>query len=350
MLSMQDGDVVFLRRLILTLVVLAAAALVWTLADLLLLLFASILVAIALRVIAAPLQRILGLGETGALVAGAALMVSVLGFTLYLFGSQLIREMQGLAERLPQDLGEIAKELRLGSLQDLIKETGSASTVGSVLSRMLSWGTTLIGAVAAVVIVAFGAFYLALSPRLYRDGFMKLVPKPIQPNITAAFDECGEALRRWLGAQLFAAVIVGVATGAGLAFVGLPSALALGLIAGVAEMVPYIGPIASAVPALIIAFSQESSILWWTLVVVVAVQQLENNVLMPLLASRNISIPPALAMFAIVAMGIMFGPLGLLLGFPLSVAFYIIVKRLYVHDALGKPVEELPPSSKQAAE
>lgn len=349
MLRTDEGDAAYLRRLIFTILALAVAAAIWQLANLLLLLFASVLVAIALRVIARPLERYVGLGETAAIVTGALMVLTLLSVTLYLFGSQLMSELQSLAERIPKELAEIAKELRLGSIEDLIKDSGSASTVGSVVSRMVSWGTTLAGVLAAVVIVAFGGFYFALSPKLYRDGFMKLVPRAVQPNITAAIDECAEALRRWLGTQLIAAVIIGVATGVGLALAGLPSALALGLIAGVAEMVPYVGPIASAIPALLIAMSQDSQTLWWTLAVVVTVQQVENNVIMPLLASRNISIPPALAMFAIVAMGILFGPLGLLLGFPLSVAFYVIVKRLYVHDALGKPVDELK-AGKRAAE
>ncbi len=349
MLSAHPGDVAYLRRLLLTILTLATAVAIWLLADLLLLLFASILLAIALRVIADPISRRLGIGEGWGLLAGGLLILAVLGLTIYLFGSQLVRELQGLAERLPRDLSSIASELRLGSLQDMIQQSGAASTMGNLLSRVLSWGTTVLGAIASLVVVVFGGIYLALDPALYRTGFMKLVPVQVHSNVATALDECGLALRRWLGAQLIAMVIVGVATGVGLSLIGLPSALALGLIAGVAEMVPYIGPVVAAVPALAIALSQDWQTVWWTCAVLVAVQQIENNVLMPLLASRSVAIPPGLAMFAIVAMGILLGPLGLLLGFPLSVALHVAIKRLYVHDALGKPVESVTEATKPTA-
>ena len=349
MFTAQSGDVAYLRRLLLTILTLATAVAIWLLADLLLLLFAAILLAIALRVIADPISHGIGIGEGWALLIGGLMIVVVLGITSYLFGSQLVHEWQGLADRLPRALSQMSTWLQLGSLQDIVQQNGAASAMGSVLSRALSWGTTVIGAVASLAVVVFGGIYLALDPQLYRAGFMKLVPVQVQANVDTALDECGIALRRWLGAQIVAMAIVGLVTAVGLSLVGLPSALALGLIAGVAEVVPYIGPIAAAIPALAIAFSQDLQTVGWTLAVLVAVQQLENNILMPLLASRSVAIPPALAMFAIVAMGILLGPLGLLLGFPLSIALYMIVKRLYVHDTLGKPVESVTGATEPAA-
>ncbi|MBS0242581.1 MAG: AI-2E family transporter, partial [Proteobacteria bacterium] len=161
----------------------------------------------------------------------------------------------------------------------------------------------------------------------------------LHPYVEAGLDDSAEALRRWLWAQLVAMLAVGGLVGIGLFFVGVPSALALGIVAGMLEFIPYVGPIASAIPALLMASTQDLTTVWWTLGVLVLVQQAEGNILMPLLANRAVAIAPATAIFSVMAFGILFGPLGLLLGFPLTVVFDIAIRRLYVLDTLGETVE-----------
>ena len=119
----------------------------------------------------------------------------------------------------------------------------------------------------------------------------------------------------------------------------MPSALALGFIAGLAEFVPIIGPILAAIPILLIASAQDLQTALLALGVVVAVQQVESNFIAPLIVSRMVSIAPAVGLFAVVAMGVLLGPLGLLLGFPLAIVIDIAVRRLYVHDTLGESVK-----------
>lgn len=138
---------------------------------------------------------------------------------------------------------------------------------------------------------------------------------------------------------MLAMVLVGVFTGLGLWLVGVPSAFALGVIAGLAEFVPLIGPILAAIPALLVASNSDPQTVLLALVVLVAVQQLESNLIAPLIVDRMVSIAPAVGLFAVVAMGVLFGPLGLLLGFPLAIVFDVAVRRLYVRDTLGEAVK-----------
>ena len=161
----------------------------------------------------------------------------------------------------------------------------------------------------------------------------------MQPNVADTVDDAGEALRLWLGAQLLAMIIVGVMIGAGLAIIGVPSALGLGFIAAMLEFVPIVGPIVAAVPALLLASTQSTEMVAWTLGLFVIVQQIESNVIMPLVSGRVVKLPPAVGLFAVVAIGILFGPLGLLLGYPLAIVMDVAVRRLYVRDALGEDVE-----------
>lgn len=337
----DDPEQVFIRRLLLTLLIGALAAILWYLSDLVLLLFGSVLVAVMLRAIADPIHSSTGIPQSLSLLLAGLVVFAVLAAGVLLFGAQIGEQMGGLMQRLPAALSRLADEFGFNSILDMLKSSGTASSLGSLLERLFSWSTTLIAGTASLLVVIVGGIYLASDPILYRDGFLKLVPLSAKANVSATLGDCSHALRLWLAGQLAAMVIVGVLTTIGLLLVGVPSALALGFIAGLAEFVPYVGPIASAVPAIIVASSQDWATVGWTIGVYVAVQQIENNLIIPLLARQTVSIAPAIGIFAIIAIGLLLGPLGLLLAFPLVVVIDVAVRRLYVLDTLEENVEIL---------
>jgi predicted PurR-regulated permease PerM len=297
------------------------------------------LIAVLLRAIADPITAYLRLKDPGALGLAGLLVIAALALAGYLLGPELAKQMHALAEQLPMAVARVTEELQLGSFADLLKGSSVASSLGNLASRIVAWGSTVLGALASLALVIFGGIYLAANPTLYRDGFVKLVPPRLHSNVRATIEDASEALKRWVGAQLAAMILVGVLTGLGLWLVGVPSALALGLVAGLAEFVPIIGPLVAAVPTILIAGAQDWQTMFWAIGVLVVVQQVEAYLIMPLLANRMVSVAPAVALYALVAMGILFGPLGLLFGFPLVIVFDIAVRRLYVHDALGERVE-----------
>jgi len=337
--SSEHGDLAFVRRVFIVIAIGALIAAVWALSDILLLLFGAVLFAVMLHAVAAPLQTHLRLGQGAALALGGALMILLLAAAVIFLGPELATQMRNLFTTLPEAANRLLGYFQLGSVADLIKDGTTASALGGLASRVIAWSTTLAGALASFLLVLFGGIYLALSPRLYRDGLVKLMPPAVQPNINATLDDSGEALKRWLAGQLIAMLLVGVFTAAGLWLAGVPSAFALGLIAGLAEFVPLIGPIIAAIPALLIASTQDWQTVLLALSVLVVVQQVESNLIAPVIADRMVSIAPAVGLFAVVAMGVLFGPLGLLLGFPLAIVFDVAVRRLYVRDTLGERVE-----------
>ncbi len=335
----EHSDLAFVRRVFIVVAIGALIAAVWALSDILLLLFGAVLFAVMLHAVAAPLQTHLRLGQGAALALGGALMVLLLAAAVVFLGPELATQMRTLFTTLPEAANRLLGYFQLGSVADLIKDGTTASALGGLASRVIAWSTTLAGALASFLLLLFGGIYLAISPRLYRDGLVKLVPPAIQPNVNATLDDAGEALKRWLAGQFIAMLLVGVFTAAGLWLAGVPSAFALGLIAGLAEFVPLIGPIIAAIPALLIASTQDLQTVLLALSVLVVVQQVESNLIAPVIAGRMVSIAPAVGLFAVVAMGVLFGPLGLLLGFPLAIVFDVAVRRLYVRDTLGERVE-----------
>lgn len=339
--SKNNPDRDFVRRVFIVVAVGALIAAVWALSDILLLLFGSILFAVVLHSAAAPLETHLRTGRRPALALGGSLIVLALIAAGFFLGPEIAAQMRGLFSSLPDAANRLAGHLQIGSIADLIRDGTAVSALGGLASRVIAWSTTAVGALASLLLVLFGGIYLAINPRLYRDGLIKLVPPTVQSNVEATLDDAGDALRRWLAGQFIAMLLVGVFTGIGLWLAGVPSPFALGLIAGLAEFVPIIGPIVAAIPAILLASTQDWQTVLVALAVLVVVQQVESNLITPLIADRTVSIAPAVGLFAVVAMGVLFGPLGLLLGFPIVVVVDVAVRRLYVRDTLGERVEIL---------
>ena len=336
-----ESDWLFVRRLLIVLAITALAAAIWALSDMILLLFGAVLIAVMLRAIADPITAYIRIPDPWALLLAGLLVIAILVLAAYFLGPELAKQMRGLFERLPVALARITEELQIASFADLLKGSSAASSLGNLASRVFAWSSTVLGALASLALVIFGGIYLAANPTLYRDGFLMLVPPRLHSNVEATFEDASEALKRWLSGQLIAMILVGVSTALGLWLVGVPSALALGFITGLAEFVPIIGPIIAAVPTILIASGQDWQTVLWAIGVLVVVQQVESYLIMPLIANQTVTVAPAVGLFALVAMGVLFGSLGLLFGFPLVIVIDIAVRRLYVRDTLGERVEIL---------
>jgi hypothetical protein len=184
-------------------------------------------------------------------------------------------------------------------LSDALDRAGQALPSGSVVSRIGGALGAVASGVTNLFLVLFAGLYIAAQPGLYRHGLLKLIPPHERGRIDATLTRCGASLRNWLLGQLIAMIVVGVLTYGGLALLGAPSAVALGLFAGMAEFVPILGPIAAAIPALIIALSQDTKLALWVLALFVAIQ---GNLLQPIIQRKMVALPPAVALFAVIAL------------------------------------------------
>jgi predicted PurR-regulated permease PerM len=135
--------------------------------------------------------------------------------------------------------------------------------------------------------------------------------------------------------QLISMVFIGATSSVGLWLAGVPSFLALGLVAGLGQFVPVVGPWAAAIPGLIIALAKGPETFVWAGLVYLATTQVESNLLTPLILRKTASVPMAITLFAVVAMGVLLGPLGVLLATPLAMVAYVLVRMVYVEDVLG---------------
>jgi predicted PurR-regulated permease PerM len=326
---------VFVRRVLTVFAIGALLLGLWTLSDLLLLVFAAALCAVALRALMTPLVRVSGVSEPVALAIIAFSLIGLVAIFILQFGPPLADQMEYLVHQLPLAVHALSQQFDFASLAENV----GGSALGAFALRAMAWGTSLFAAIAAFVLVLVGGLYLAAAPGTYRRGCVALFPQRWHHIIDSTLSDGAYVLTQWLRAQLIAMVLIGAMTGFGMWLVGVPSPLALGLIAGFTEFVPIVGPIVGAIPALLLASGEGWQLCLSALAVAVVVQQIENNLIMPFVVGRVVDLPPAVGLFATVAIGILFGPLGLLLGYPLAVVADVAIRRLYVREALGETVD-----------
>ena len=191
--------------------------------------------------------------------------------------------------------------------------------------------------VSGFVIIVFLAIYIGADPEMYRRGIMHLFPHDRRERAGEVLSGIAAVLRKWLVTQLIAMVTIGVISTVVLLIMRVEAAFALGLIAGLLEFVPTIGPILSAIPAVAMGFIDSPEKALWVVVAYWGIQFFENHVLIPLLMKGGIDLPPALTIFSQALMALIFGFLGLMCAVPLLAATMVAVKMLYVEDVVGDP-------------
>ena len=190
-----------------------------------------------------------------------------------------------------------------------------------------------------VILLIVGAMFFAIEPRRYRDGLLLLMPRAKRAAFGDAFDDLGRNLRLWLRAQIILMMLMGVSIGVGLWLSGVPSAAALGLLAGLSEFIPYIGPTVAMLPALGLAANAGTGPLIGAIATYAIVRLIQDMIVTPIIQNKVIAIPPAITLFAIVGIGYIFGLAGLVFAAPLLVAIFALMRSLYLRETLGEKLD-----------
>jgi predicted PurR-regulated permease PerM len=252
------GEGAFVRRVLIVASIVVLLLLAWSLVDVLLLIFGAVLIAVLLRALADPIVRRTPFSDGWALATVTLALVVAIGLAAWLFGAEVRAQVGELVERLPEAWRSFEERLAATDLGERLisRAQDAAPDAGSVVSGLADVVTSFVGGLADLLLIVFGGLYLAAQPGLYRRGVLRLFPSGrSRERIAGTLDASGEALRRWLLGQLVAMAFLFVLTGLGLWAIGVPAALALALLAGLAQFVPLIGPIVAAIPALLIALS-----------------------------------------------------------------------------------------------
>jgi predicted PurR-regulated permease PerM len=215
---------------------------------------------------------------------------------------------------------------------------GVAQQLAGVGRHFFALFSSTISVLGGLVIMLFVAIFVAVDPGLYHRGLMHLFPHRTRRKAGEVLSATATTLRRWLLMQMIAMLVIGAVTTVALLLLGVKAAVALGIIAGLLEFVPYLGPILSAVPAIGMALVDGPEKALYVALAYTAIQQLEGVVLQPLLMKEGLELPPVLTILGQALFALVFGFLGLLLAVPLLATVMIPVKMLYVRDVVGDEV------------
>jgi predicted PurR-regulated permease PerM len=231
-------------------------------------------------------------------------------------------------------------------------EGGAGSTLRDRLLAQLGGATrfflpvlsSTLSVLAGLVLIIFLAIYLAIEPGLYRRGLLRLAPQRARVKADRMLTAIAGTLRKWLVTQLIAMVVIGVVTTGVLLALNVRAAVPLGILAGLLEFVPTLGPILSALPAIAMGFVDSPEKALAVTIAYVGIQFLENHLLIPILMKEGIDIPPALTIVMQALMAIVFGFLGLLVAVPLLATIMIAFRTLSGEETVEPSVAVSAPA------
>ncbi len=209
------------------------------------------------------------------------------------------------------------------------------SELRSVTRYLFPFLSSTLEIVTGILIILFLSIYIAVDPGLYHRGLMHLFPHGRRERAGEVLSAVAAVLRKWLVTQLIAMLTIGVVTTIVLLILHVKAAFALGLLSGLLEFIPTVGPIISALPAIAMGFLDSPEKALWVTIAYVCVQFMENHLLIPLLMKGGVDLPPALTILSQALMAILFGFLGLMCAVPILAASMVAIKMLYVEGVVG---------------
>jgi predicted PurR-regulated permease PerM len=308
--------------------------LIWLLFSVILIAVGAILIAILLTLGAQPLTRRVKFPRGIALVISGLIIVSIVGSAGYLFGTRAAAQLQEVLQLANQAVDDIRAGLQGSDFGKLILShmQGNNFSLTNVVTGVFSFSFSFLS---ALVIAVFGGIFLAAQVELYRDGLIQLLPHRLRANGAETLEDISNALRLWVSGQMIGMVLIGLLSTLATWLVGLPSPFALGLIAGLFEFIPYVGPILGAIPAVLVSATKGLETVLWVIAAYALIQQMEGHLIAPLISREMVYIPPLVLILGILAITTLFGLQAVILAAPITVILFVAVKKIYVRDSLG---------------
>lgn len=315
------------------------AALLWLGRDILFIAFFGALFALFLSIFVEPLVR-WGVPRAIAALLVVLILIGLLSLIAWLIWPTLQGQIALVRQQLPaafEDLAVWVQTRYRGVLGEVgvVEEVERSGVIGGdlltgILAGAIPLLQTVSGVVVGAVLIFITGIYLAVEPKTYMRGLLSLFPHEGRDRFRTALYHVAADLRGWILGAVISMTVIGVLTALGLQLLGVPAALVLGVLAFFLEFIPFYGPVLSAVPAVAVAFLTSGRSALAVIVLYTLIQQIEGNLLQPLVMRGTIRLPPALTVLVGAFMAVLFGFLGLLLAVPLLATAIVLVKRLYV--------------------
>lgn len=334
---MQLGSLIGFLALVLSLYIL------WRIQQVVLLGFAAVVFATVINRFVRLIQRVTH--KRGPAVAIAVLTIlAVLVGLVALAAPPVVSQLQQLAEQLPRALEQVrswAHWLPQVVPGQLIREL---QVLSSIVQNLQDWVTQLfgnffsvfyntLGLLLSLLLFFFVTLMLLSNPQPYRHIFILMFPAFYRSRVDEILDSCEDNLAGWAIGMLFNMTVIGLMSGLGLWIIGVPLPLANALLAALLTFIPNLGPTISVIPPTLLGLLEAPWKAIAVIVLYVVIQQVESNILTPLVMKRQVSLLPAVTLLSLAAFGILFGTLGLFLALPI-----VVVAQVWLHEVLVKDI------------
>ena len=329
-------------RYVITLIVVAVVGLftLWITRQAVLLVFLGVAIGTAFYAASEWLADKTGAPRGVMLTLVVLAVLGGLAAAVALGGPRVVEQAQTLSEQAP-DLLEMARD-QLGLPAGAVSVPPALQNVGT---RLLGFFSTAAGVLSGLLVVLVVAVYTAADPGRYTSAAVRLFDHEHQPFVRETLSRMGATLVAWLKGVGIAVVLLGTMAAVGLTLIGVPGALALAVFAGLLTAIPTFGPFIGWAPAVLVAFSQSTTMGAWALGLALVAQQIEGSIITPKVQGRMVRVAPAFIVAGQIVLGSLAGFLGILLVVPVLGVGLIAIQRFYIGPFVrGEPADpENPP-------
>jgi predicted PurR-regulated permease PerM len=329
----------------------------WYFASTLFLIFAGVLLGVALYAMSNLLGRVTELPHSLRLATICLVLLALLSGVIFLGGATIARQATALSGTIKSQVvnvraflekyGVDTSYLDLGNLtappagsatseapaaaapHNLPSAGTLASSGGAILSQTWKFVLGTVGAVGNFFIVLFLGLCFAAQPGVYRNGLIYMAPARRRANVAIVIDRISETLERWLIAQMVTMFAVFLITWIGLALIGIPSSFILGVQAGLLTFIPTVGALIGGLIVVLASLASGWIAALSALVLFLGIHALESYILTPILQRQALEIPPATLFAFQILLGVIFGVWGLALALPLMAVVKVVINFLH---------------------
>lgn len=348
----MDGWRTFYRTCI-VLLTLVGAYLIYELGEILIVLFFAILFASAIRPYVVALQR-RGIPQAAAIlfiyllffafILGALLLVlpPLVNLTVDFFTNELlVTQINQLLRRLTF-FGRREFQIALPRLEipEYLLTWAAETAEETARQQALPVAQNTLFFLGQAVLAFVMGFYWLTSHNEIQRLLLRIAPLHHRPDVELIWNDVEQTLGAYVRGQMILMAIIGIVSYLGLWVLGIPYALALGAIAGLMEVIPVLGPILGAIPAIMVATTISPPLGLIVAIYYIVVQQVEGNILVPKVMQENVGMNPLLVLLALTAGAALYGVVGAIVAIPLVGALQVLVNRLLIQPAIERAEDE----------
>jgi predicted PurR-regulated permease PerM len=326
---------------------LATIYILWQIREVMLLIFAAVVLANSLNLFARWLNKRLKLPRSWAVLVAVSCLAAFVVIFFQVVIPPFVQQLQEIYVLVPQGVNQfntwlnsldriLPAEARryIPTLDSMVQQV--MPVVNRLLGGSFAFFSSSLGAAVNILLIVVLGLMLLINPPAYRRGFLRLFPSFYRRRMDGILTECEQSLGNWIVGALISMSVIAVLSTLGLSLIGVKAALANGVLAGLLNFIPNLGPTISVVPPMAIALLDSPTKAVLVLILYIAIQQFESNLLTPFVMSQQVNLLPAVTLLSQVFFATIFGFWGLLLALPLIVVLQILIRRILVEDIMDR--------------